>query len=137
MIKEISSGGVVVFGNTILLLKKFNGDWVLPKGRIEKNEDLKDAALREVMEEAGVKAEITKYIGKIKYKYENLKEEEMVHKTVHWYFMKSNCMDCVPQKKEGFIDAMFVHMDKAKDLVRYDDEREIIIKAIKLMNYSK
>lgn len=137
MIKEISSGGVVVFGNTILLLKKFNGDWVLPKGRIEKNEDLKDAALREVMEEAGVKAEITKYIGKIKYKYENLKEEEMVYKTVHWYFMKSNCMDCVPQKKEGFIDAMFVHMDKAKDLVRYDDEREIIIKAIKLMNYSK
>ena len=36
MIEEVSSGGVVIFGNTILLLKKFNGDWVLPKGRVEK-----------------------------------------------------------------------------------------------------
>ena len=32
MLREVSSGGVVVFGNTILLLRKYNGDWVLPKG---------------------------------------------------------------------------------------------------------
>ena len=37
---EISAGGVVVFGNAILLLKKYNGDWVLPKGRIERKEDV-------------------------------------------------------------------------------------------------
>jgi len=135
--QEISAGGVVFFGNAILLLKKYNGDWVLPKGRVEKNEDLKDTALREVMEEAGVKAEITKYIGVANYKFKNLKENEMVYKTVHWYLMKSNCMDCVPQKKEGFVDAMFVHMDKAKDLVRYDDEKRMIIKGIKMINYSK
>ena len=61
MREEISAGGVVLFGNAILLLRKFNGDWVLPKGRVEEGEQRKDAALREVLEETGVKAEILKY----------------------------------------------------------------------------
>ena len=133
MIEEVSSGGVVIFGNTILLLKKFNGDWVLPKGRVEKGEEIKDAALREVLEESGVKGEIIKYIGMANYKYKNLKENEMVYKTVHWYLMKTNSMDCIPQKKEGFVEAMFVHIDKATDLVRYQDERNMIIKGLKMI----
>lgn len=133
MMEEISSGGVVIFGNTILLLKKFNGDWVLPKGRIEKDETVKEAALREVLEESGVKAEIIKYIGMANYKYKNLKEDEMVFKTVHWYLMKTNNMDCTPQKKEGFVDALFVHIDKAINLVRYEDEKDMIVKGLKMI----
>jgi len=133
MMIEVSSGGVVIFGNTILLLRKYNGDWVLPKGRLEKGENIKNAALREVLEETGVKGEIISYIGAVHYDYKNLKEDEMVTKTVHWYLMKSNSMDCTPQRREGFIDAMYVHIDKAKDLVRYA-ERKIIIKGIELMN---
>lgn len=133
MIEEVSSGGVVIFGNAILLLKKFNGDWVLPKGRVEKNESLKNAALREVLEESGVKAEIIRYIGMVHYKYKNLKEDEMVYKTVHWYLMKANSMDCTPQKKEGFIDALYVHIDKAKDLVRYQDEKDMIVKGLRML----
>ena len=131
---EVSSGGVVVFGNTILLLKKYNGDWVLPKGRLEKGENIKSAALREVLEETGVKGEIISYIGSIHYNYENLKQKEIVSKTVHWYLMKSGSMDCTPQRKEGFVDAMYVHVDKAKDLLRYTDERKIISKGIELMS---
>lgn len=133
MIEEISSGGVVVFGNTILLLKKFNGDWVLPKGRVEKGETIKEAALREVLEESGVKAKIQKYIGRAQYKYKNFKEEKMVYKTVHWFLMETNCMNSTPQKKEGFIDAVFVHVDKAKNLVRYEDEKNIILKGLKII----
>lgn len=130
---EISSGGVVVFGNAVLLLKKYNGDWVLPKGRLEKGEDIKSAALREVLEETGVKAVVINYIGSVQYDYKNFKEDEIVCKTVHWYLMKSNSMDCTPLRKEGFIDAMYVHIEKAKDLVRYVDERKVIIKGIELM----
>lgn len=133
MIEEISSGGVVIFGNTILLLKKFNGDWVLPKGRVEKGEEIRDAALREVFEESGVKAEISKYIGKANYKYRNLKQNKMVSKTVYWYLMGTNNMDCTPQKKEGFVDAVFVHIDKATELVRYKDEKNMIEKGLKMI----
>lgn len=133
MLTEISSGGVVVFGNAILLLKKYNGDWVLPKGRVEKGERLHTTALREVLEESGVRGEIIQYIGKINYKYKNIKESEIVSKTVHWYLMKTNNMNCIPQRKEGFVDAKFVHMDKAIKILRYEDERKIIIKAIKII----
>lgn len=129
---EISAGGVVVFGNAILLLKKYNGDWVLPKGRIEEGEEVEATALREVLEESGVKAEIIDYIGEIHYNYKNLQENEIVSKTVHWFLMRSNNMDCSPQKKEGFIDAMYVHIDKARNLVRYDDEKRIIKRGLEI-----
>lgn len=133
MIEEISAGGVVIFSNTILLLKKFNGDWVLPKGRVEKDEKIEEAALREVFEESGVKAEIVDYIGTVQYKYKNMKENKVVRKTVHWFLMKANNMECFPQKKEGFADALFVHIDKVESLVKYDDERKIINKGLKMV----
>ena len=133
MLSELSSGGVVIFGNALLLLRKFNGDWVLPKGRVEVGERLHTAALREVLEESGVKAEIIQYIGKVNYHYKNLKEDEMVSKTVHWYLMKSHSMECKPQKKEGFIDAKFVHMDKAVDMAKYEDEKKIIRKGLEII----
>lgn len=133
MIEEISAGGVVIFSNTILLLKKFNGDWVLPKGRVEKDEKIEEAALREVFEESGVKAEIVDYIGTIQYKYKNMKENKVVRKTVHWFLMKANNMECFPRKKEGFADALFVHIDKVESLVKYDDERKIINKGLKMV----
>lgn len=133
MIKEVSSGGVVIFKNTILLLKKYNGDWVLPKGRVEKGEKLKTTALREVLEETGVKGEIIDYIGKINYEYNNTKNEELVSKTVHWYLMRSNSMNCTPQKNEGFVDALFVYKYKAKELLRYEDEKKILKKSLQMI----
>lgn len=133
MLEEISSGGVVIFKNTILLLKKYNGDWVLPKGRVEKDEMLKTTALREVLEESRVKGEIIEYIGKINYKYRKIKENEMVSKTVHWYLMRSNSMQCTPQKNEGFIDALFVYKYKAKDILRYEDEKKILNKSLQMI----
>ena len=127
MREEVSAGGVVLFGNAILLLKKYNGDWVLPKGKVEDGEDRPDAALREVLEETGVKADIIKYLGEIHYTFkENWDESRSVHKTVYWYLMKARYMDTIPQKEEGFIDAKFIHLDRVVDLARYDDEKEII-----------
>lgn len=132
MRKEISSGGVVVFGNTILLLKKYNGDWVLPKGRVERDESLREAALREVEEETGVKASLINYIGKINYRYRSIKHDEIVCKIVHWYHMESFSMDSRPQKTEGFIDAKFIHRDKVIGILKYQGEKEIIKKFLKL-----
>lgn len=129
MKREISAGGVVVFGNTILLLKKYNGDWVLPKGRVEENENLDHAAMREVQEESGVKAELIKYIGDIEYSYEyGWVQREKVAKTVHWFLMKSRNMECIPLKKEGFVEAKYIHLKRAVEIARYEDEKKIIKK---------
>jgi 8-oxo-dGTP pyrophosphatase MutT (NUDIX family) len=128
---EKSAGGVVFFGNTVLLLMKMNGDWVLPKGRIEENETEPETALREVHEETGVKADILEYVGEIHYAYKNYwTENQLVDKTVFWYLMTTKSMRCVPQREEGFKAARFIHMNKASKVVKYDDERNIIDKAI-------
>ncbi len=133
MLEEVSAGGVVVFGNTILLLKKFNGDWVLPKGRVKENENISTTALREVYEESGVRAEIIKYIGNVNYRYKSIKENKLVYKTVHWYLMKTDSIKSNPQKKEGFVEARFVHIDKVASMVKYKDEKKIIDRALKLI----
>jgi len=133
--EEVSSGGVVIFGNAILLLRKYNGDWVLPKGKVESEEKIEDTAIREVFEEGAVKAEVIKYLGKIHYSFKNgWQEHELVNKTVHWYLMKARSMDCVPLKDEGFVEARFVHINRATELAKYDDERDIIQKAINEMD---
>lgn len=138
MKEEISSGGIIVFGNTILLLKKYNGDWVLPKGRVEPGETIEEAALREVMEETKVKATVIKYIGYIKYRFRSIKEETVfINKTVHWYLMKAKNMNAVPQKSEGFIEVKFVHLDRVKSLLKYRDEKKIIDKAIEAVKEGK
>lgn len=122
---------MVYFGNAILLLKKFNGDWVLPKGKVEEDEDIVEASVREVYEEGGVKADVIKYLGKINYSFKNSwNNNEIVNKTVHWYLMKARNMTCNPQKEEGFIDARFIHMKRVAGMAKYDDEKNIIIKAI-------
>lgn len=133
MRQEVSSGGVVVFGNSILLLKKYNGDWVLPKGKVEMNEKLDETALREVLEEGSVKGSIIKYLGKINYSFFNNREKntELINKTVHWFLMITKSMNCAPQKNEGFVDAKFIHINRVADLAKYDDEKKIIIRAIK------
>jgi diadenosine hexaphosphate hydrolase (ATP-forming) len=56
--KVIEGAGGVVFNEAgeVLVLGHRNGDWVFPKGHLEKGESLLEAALREVAEEAGVAA---------------------------------------------------------------------------------
>lgn len=45
---------------------KDDGRWIIPGGGIEKDENESDAALREVFEEAGVKAEILARVGEFR-----------------------------------------------------------------------
>ncbi len=127
MKKETSAGGIVIVGNALLLLRKYNGDWVLPKGRVEFNEEVSKAALREVLEESGVKAEIVKYIGEITYSLNShRKDKESSLKTVYWFLMKARNMDCKPQREEGFVEAKFIHISRASELAHYNDEKNMI-----------
>jgi len=57
----------VLDGNRVLLVKRKDepakDHWWIPGGRIYKNEKLKDAAIRKVYEETGIKIKIKKLIG--------------------------------------------------------------------------
>ena len=54
-----AAGGVVDKEGKTLLIHR-NGLWDLPKGKMERNEDIRSCALREVEEETGVKVAVQK-----------------------------------------------------------------------------
>lgn len=57
-IKEISAGAIVYTKHNedilYLLIKDFHGNYGFPKGHLEKDETLAEAAIREVKEETGI-----------------------------------------------------------------------------------
>ncbi|VVB74700.1 ADP-ribose pyrophosphatase [Candidatus Tiddalikarchaeum anstoanum] len=57
----------LVKDDKILLIKRIKGDYVgllgLPGGKIEKNEHLSDAAVREILEESGIESYFKKLLG--------------------------------------------------------------------------
>lgn len=56
---ELGAGGVVFNAKReVLLLRDRMGFWVFPKGHPEPGESLEEAAVREVWEETGVRAEV-------------------------------------------------------------------------------
>ena len=102
MIEATSCGGVVIHRGKILTLYKsyrnrYEG-WVLPKGTVEAGETHEQTALREVLEEAGVRASIVKYIGKSQYNF--TVPEDVVTKEVHWYLMTADNYHSKPQREE-------------------------------------
>ena len=128
-----SAGGVVVLGNAVLLLQKLNGDWILPKGKQQKNELITEAAVREVFEETHIKSKVDKKIGETSYRFRNCwSDEQVIEKSVEWFLM--NAMTSVPKanRREGFSDAKFVTFSKALELIRHEDELKIVKEA---MNY--
>lgn len=140
VVEAVSCGGVVIYrGKILLLYKNHNGrymGWVLPKGTLEKDENYKQAALREVKEETGAIGRILKYIGKTEYSFTS--QSETVIKTVHWYLMTANSYFCKPQAEEHFVDVGFYKYHEAYHLLKFYDERQIMRKAYneyKLMDH--
>jgi 8-oxo-dGTP pyrophosphatase MutT (NUDIX family) len=134
MKEVISAGGIVHYNRQILMLKKKNGDWVLPKGRIEANETLEETAIREVKEETNVDGVIIDYLGITAYSFSNFwTDYELINKTVSWYLMEARSYELIALRAEGFVKAAFIDIDKILKLAKYDDEKKVIRKAIETM----
>ena len=86
--------------------------WDLPKGKIEKNEKKKEAAIREVMEECGIsKPRIQSKIGKTYHTY--FIGETPVLKISSWYKMIYKGTEIpVPQTEEGISEIRWVKDDE-------------------------
>lgn len=122
MKEERSAGGVVMRhrGNKwlVLFIKDMNATWTFPKGSIEKNEDLRQAAIREVNEEAGIRGlTFVKELSPITYWY---RRNGLIKKTVHYFlFTATGDETPKPQKEEGIQEARWMPLARALTLVGY------------------
>ena len=56
--KVYEAGGVIVFDGKVVLRFTDGQNWIFPKGKLKKHERPEDAAIREAVEETGLKVEI-------------------------------------------------------------------------------
>lgn len=133
MIEATSCGGVVIFrGKILVLYKNFKNryeGWVLPKGTVEAGENHVETALREVYEEAGIRATAVKYIGKSEYTFSV--PQDTVTKEVHWYLMMADSYFSKPQKEEFFEDSGYYKYHEAYHLLKFANEKQILEQAYK------
>lgn len=114
---ERAAGGLVYNSKGEMLFIFRNGKWDLPKGGIEKNEGKKEAAIREVEEETGVKK--LKIIDKLEKTYHIFKRNgKFKLKITHWYKMEtSSDAPLSPQQEEGIDKAVWVSPDQVPKLL--------------------
>lgn len=81
-----AAGGIVQNPTKDLLFIFRLGKWDLPKGKLEKGENLEDCAMREVTEETGVKdLKLKKKIGESYHSYDEFGKHFL--KISHWYHL--------------------------------------------------
>lgn len=103
-----AAGGLVKSEENKYLFIKRNGFWDLPKGKLEKNEKRKGAAVREVEEECGIKVKsLENKLLKTYHVYEM--KGKLVLKISHWYSMKSKSRQkLIPQIEEGITEVKWI-----------------------------
>ena len=105
----INAGGGLVKNSKdqILFIYRLN-KWDLPKGKANKNENIEDAALREVIEETGIdSAKIIRQLTKTYHIYKL--NNKRILKISHWFEMSTGFKgELKPQASENITDAKWV-----------------------------
>lgn len=133
--RMLSSGGVVFRQSDkhieIALISVKEGKvWCLPKGLVEKGENIARTAHREVKEETGLDARIVKLIGNIHYFFVSKEEGETkrIFKIVYFFLMEYAGGDVAGHDSE-VNDCRWFPVEQAIELVEYKDEKGILLKA--------
>lgn len=132
---KVSAAGGVVFNqkNEVLLIHR-RGFWDLPKGKIDSGETKKEAAVREVMEETGIKnvtleKPLKLYYNGKKTTYHTYRyKRRQTIKPSHWYIMTTKKQKLTPQTNEDIKKAIWVPVKKLEKYMdgMYPAIRDII-----------
>ena len=101
--------------------------WGLAKGAIEPGESEQDAAVREVLEETGLAAEVEEDLGDIRYFY--VWEGVRVRKRVRFFLMRATGGDVASHDEEMEEVAWFA-LRTALRKAAYRGEREVLERAV-------
>ncbi len=109
LFKIIEAAGGLVFNDRSEILAIFRlGFWDLPKGKIDPGESTKEAALREVEEETGLKdVKLGEFLKKTYHVYRSRKNKRILKRT-YWYTMYSNQETLIPQHEEDIEQAVWI-----------------------------
>ncbi len=136
---EVSAGGVVYRRGddgvelALAARRTRRGElaWGLPKGMIEPDETEEQAAVREVLEETGLVAEVEHDLGDIRYFY--VWEGVRVRKRVRFFLMRATGGD-VSNHDTEMEDVRWFPLLAARKRATYRGERDVIERAADLLS---
>jgi len=132
-VRELSAGGAVVRGNEVIVVVPVKRDargrrvLVLPKGHLDAGETDELAAIREVMEETGVTAELIDKLGDVEYTYERRGRRR--HKRVAFYLFEYRS-GSVEDHDHEIEEARWMPLQEATEALTYPGEREMVRRAL-------
>jgi len=112
------------------------GYWTLSKGKTEENETPEDGATRKVKEEIGLDIKINKELGSNDYLASD-PERGKVKKIVSYFLAETEDNELKLKETGGLDDLKWFELKDIADLNMYDDIREIMAKAIKMLTNKK
>jgi len=130
--KKVISAGIIIFrrtreGTKFLLLYHGHNYWNFPKGKLESEERSWEAAMREAIEETGLKASELRMLKNFK-AYERFvfgKEKNKTFKVVILYLAETNQPRIkVSREHEGY--GWFLFKDAKNLLLRYKENLKIL-----------
>jgi len=102
--------------------------WTFPKGKINKWETPKDAALREIQEETGLhNLKIVCELGKIRYFYRQ--EKKLIFKIVHHFLIETSDKQLYPNYEVK--EARWFTIQETLDKIGYKNNKMILKKALR------
>lgn len=136
--RQVSSGGVIfrMEGEKIeiaLISLREGSVWCLPKGLVEKGEDPEATALREVREETGLLGKSLEKLGEVEYWFYEKEVRSRIHKTVHFYLLEYQGGRLEDHDSE-VEEVRWYPAEEALTLMTYQNEREVVEKALKTLH---
>ncbi len=126
-----AAGGVVVRptpdGPEVLVVHRVRyDDWSLPKGKLDPGEDHRHAAVREVLEETGVRAHPAEELRQLVY------EVAAGRKRVRWYLMHPDGGDPDTRPPDDEVDvAAWVPVARAETVLTYPTDVALLAEALR------
>lgn len=113
-----AAGGIVENKHGDLLFIYRLGCWDLPKGKVEKYENIETAASREITEETGLQdLQNQKYLIKTYHTYSQ-KAKDYLKETTWYRFTTDSEVELSPQGEEGITEAEWVSKDKIEGILQ-------------------
>jgi ADP-ribose pyrophosphatase YjhB (NUDIX family) len=135
--EETSAGGLVVDVGGIpraVLIARHDREgrlrWSLPKGHVEAQETIEEAAVREVEEETGIRGKIVASLGSIDYWF--AADRHRIHKTVHHHLMLA-VGGALSDADQEVAEVAWFPLEEVAGRLAHADERRLVVSVPRLL----